>query len=412
MRKSLALCLLACSTLAAQQATELAGKPFAVTKTWTIGGEGNWDALTVDPKAGQIFIARGSFVQVVEIETGTLVGTIGGLGDAHAIALDEMGAFGYIGDAKAGSVVVFDRRTLKVTARIPLTTSPRLLAFDAQEHLLYAVPFALPATRILHKVTSRDANGIWRADIVADPTPDWNAIRNAATPVTVIDTEKQVVIGQMLFSGPINEAKTDERGQLYLSVVARNSVLRVDSHAMATMLRDQGGSEFNFLDWRDAESSKVAQANWEGPDHPDIFLLGSACTEPKGLAVDAQHLRLFAACSNNKLTVWNMGSGDLVATLSLNSRPDALAYDASRGLLYAASGSGTLTVVRQHVTDSYSVIQELPTQAQARTLALNSVNGEVYLVTNRTGLDLTRTGLGKLQSTPIPGSFEVLVVGN
>jgi len=412
MRMFLSLCLLACSTLAAQQTSELAGKPFYVTKTWPVACDCTWDTLTVDPPAGQLFIARGQLVQVVDTETGALVGKIGGLSDAHVIALDEMGESGYIGDAKAGSVVVFDRRTLRVTARIQLTSSPRLLAYDAQEHLLYAVPFATPATRILHKVVRRDANGILRADIVADPTPDWNATRNAVTPIAVIDTEKQTVIGHLLFSGAINEALTDERGQLYLSVVARNRVLRVDSHAMATMLRDKGGSETSLVDWSDIGSSEIARANWEGPDHPDIFSLGAACTEPKGLAVDAQHQRLFAACSNNKLTVWNMGGGDLVASLSLNNRPDALAYDAGRGLLYAASGSGTLTVVRQHITDSFSVIQELPTQEQARTLAVNPVNGEVYLVTNRMGVDLTKTGIGNLQTAPIPGSFEVLVVGN
>ena len=63
MSRSLALCLLACSALAAaaQQTptpTELGGKPFFVTKTWTIGGEGNWDNLTVDARTGQLFIVN------------------------------------------------------------------------------------------------------------------------------------------------------------------------------------------------------------------------------------------------------------------------------------------------------------------------------------------------------------------
>jgi hypothetical protein len=72
---------------------------------------------------------------------------------------------------------------------------------------------------------------------------------------------------------------------------------------------------------------------------------------------------------------------------------------------------GSLTVIRQHVTDTYSVIQNLPTQQRARTLAVNPSSGEVYLVTDLRGVDLARTGgIGALKLVPAPGSFQVLVV--
>jgi len=74
---------------------------------------------------------------------------------------------------------------------------------------------------------------------------------------------------------------------------------------------------------------------------------------------------------------------------------------------------GSLTIIRQHLTDSYAVIQELPTQARARTLAVNPDSGEVYLVTNITGFDLNHPGgVGDLKPAPVQGSFQVLVVGN
>ncbi len=53
---------------------------------------------------------------------------------------------------------------------------------------------------------------------------------------------------------------------------------------------------------------------------------------------------------------------------------------------------GSLTIIRRNLTDSYAVIQELPTQARARTLAVNPATGEVYLVTNVLGFDLTHKG--------------------
>jgi hypothetical protein len=57
MKRLLALCLLGCATLAAQQipaATELPGSPFFIKQTWVVGGVGNWDYLTMDPAAGSI----------------------------------------------------------------------------------------------------------------------------------------------------------------------------------------------------------------------------------------------------------------------------------------------------------------------------------------------------------------------
>ena len=54
------------------QATELTDKPFFIKKTWTIGGEGNWDYMTMDPVALQLYIAHGSAVQVVDVNEGKL----------------------------------------------------------------------------------------------------------------------------------------------------------------------------------------------------------------------------------------------------------------------------------------------------------------------------------------------------
>jgi DNA-binding beta-propeller fold protein YncE len=118
-------------------------------------------------------------------------------------------------------------------------------------------------------------------------------------------------------------------------------------------------------------------------------------------------------CGNDKLTVWNPAHGDLVASLPVRFGTASVVFDPDRSLLFAASSNGILTIVRQYVTDTYTVIQNLPTRWQARTLTLNPTTGEVYLVTNELGVDLTKPGgIGKLQTVPVPGSFQVLVIGN
>ena len=94
MRRVLPFCLLACLPLAAQvapipAATELPGSPFFIKKTWFIGGTGGWDYLTMDPAAQRLYIAHGHSVQVVDVDSGSLVGEISGFREAHAIALED-----------------------------------------------------------------------------------------------------------------------------------------------------------------------------------------------------------------------------------------------------------------------------------------------------------------------------------
>ena len=116
------------------------------------------------------------------------------------------------------------------------------------------------------------------------------------------------------------------------------------------------------------------------------------------------------------MQVLNTDTGQAVANLTIGPGVDVMAYDAGRGLLFTANGGGygSVSVIRQHVTDTYSVIQNLPTMEQARTLAVDASTGNVYLVTTLYGakLDTPRNGIGKLKMNPVEGSFQVLVVGN
>ena len=420
MRRSLALWLLACSAIAAaaQQTptpTELGGKPFFVTKTWTIGGEGNWDNLTVDARAGQLFIAHGPVVQVVDVETAALVGKIGGLGNARSIALDDTGEFGFIADDRTGAVVVFDRRTLGVSARIPTGSNPQVLVFDPVDKLLFAISASASLSRPTRMVRSRDADGKPNIVFLPDPSHARADEQKYASRVAVIDTQTMTVLGEMLFSGRLAAAQCDALGRLYTAVVDRNYVLRIDSQDAAKQLRSQAHDGSSILDWSDIATGIKGYPVffWTAPNHPDIHYLDPACGELKTLALENAHDRLFAACGNGKVVVLNADNGSQIAALSITGSADALAFDADRNLLYAANGNGMLSIVREHVTDSYSVIQELPTRQQARTLAVNPVNGEVYLVTNLQGVDVSKPGgIGTLKAVPVPGSFQVLVVGN
>jgi len=401
MRKVLALGLLVCAVAVAQipQATDLPGNVFTIKKTWIIGGEGKWDFLTMDPGGSQLFIAHGAEVQVVDVETGQKAGTIKGLREAHAVAFDESGQWGYVTDGPAGAVVVFDRRTLRVTATIATAANPRALVYDAGTQLLFALSYKPPQEPGKPRVKPSLTTLHLSAKPIVAPEPPIDP--KATTALTVINAQSQKSLGQILLPGEIDSVVSDGQGQIYFSAPGRRQIFRLDASASAGLLRAQPEATAARLDWSQ-EWSRLGFGS-----------LPADCNQPRSLALDSHDMRLFVACESNKLAVLETGQGALVATLPLTSGKVALAYDGNHGLLYAADGNGILTIVRQHVTDSYDLVQQLTTRGQARSMAVNPVSGEVYLVTQVMGVDLKKPGgIGSLEEIPVSGSFQVLVVGN
>jgi len=135
------------------------------------------------------------------------------------------------------------------------------------------------------------------------------------------------------------------------------------------------------------------------------------CNSPSGLAIDRKHHRLFSVCDGNVMVVTNSETGAQVAQVPIGRGPDAAAYDEKRGLVFSSNGEGTLTVIRQDSPDHYSVLENLKTQAGARTMALDAATGRVYLVTAEFGPPPAATAeQPRPRPTVVPDSFTVLVV--
>jgi YVTN family beta-propeller protein len=415
------------ATAQTPQATETPGSVFSIRHKWTIGGDGNWDYLTLDPSALRLYIAHGPTVQVVDVKEGTVIGQVTGLRDAHEIALDDQGQYGYVSDGPSDAVIVFDRSSFEVVAKVPTGKNPRSLVFDPATHLLFVV---CPSTTIPDsKNPRRNAAG--------QPIPQSEP--SAASTVTVIDGDSHKRLADLLFPGHLGFAQANGKGNIFINVTDRNQIAHFNATGIETRLRRLAednpsepatqnpppnparaqpaptqtrnpGDPTYIIDWTD--SAKTTQLI---PRPLHTFNLGQACPSPRGLSIDSANDRLFVACDNMTMVVINASSGEVVATLPIGAGTDAIGYDPNHGLIYAANGGGvgSLTIIRQHLSDSYAVVQELPTQARARTLAVNPDSGEVYLVTNITGFDLNhKGGVGDLKPTALQGSFQVLVVGN
>jgi DNA-binding beta-propeller fold protein YncE len=137
------------------------------------------------------------------------------------------------------------------------------------------------------------------------------------------------------------------------------------------------------------------------------------CEEPSGLAMDTTHRRLFAGCGNEMMAVIDADSGKVIATPPIGEGVDANAFDPGTGYAFASNGeSATLTVVHEDAPDKFSVVEDVRTQAHARTMALDPKTHEVFLVTAEFGPAPEPT---KDNAHPRPAmvkdSFVVLVFG-
>jgi hypothetical protein len=421
MRSFLLIPLLACAALRAQTvplATDLPSHPFFIKSTWYIGGAGTWDYLTLDARAGRLYIAHGTTVQVVDVDTGALVGSIDGFYEARQVVLDDTGQLGYVSDGGQGKVFVFDRQTLKKVAEIKTGANPRSMVFDGTTKLLFVVRANPPAEG------ANEEPGRKRPATREGPPAEVQT----QSKVTVIDTATGKAIGEISLPGLLGFAVGDASDYVYIGVTDRNLIDRFDAQAVAGLMRPQaenaagadevagpGSTAKAETPWIALDWTRSAHADNPAEGHLSTINLNPECEDPTSLAMDNAHMRLFAACNNRKLIVVNALDGNKVTTLPIGPGTNAVGYDAEHALIFTANGGaeGSLTIIRQDVTDSYAVVQTLPTRQRAGELAVDPGSGAVYAVTDYLGVNLDQPGgIGTLVQTPVKGSFQVLEIAN
>lgn len=457
MRSWFVLGLLSSAMLVAQEAPvpaadELSGHPFAIKNKWIIGGTGNWDNLTLDPVAHQLFVAHEKSVQVVDTETGAVTGEIGPTVVAHAIALGDSGEFGFISDGPLDLVHVFDRRSLEVVEDIAAGPNPRALVFEPQTRLLFVVgalvprggpndlqfhdnPLYNPASPEMNYWGATDWGGTDRRNRgqrpMAPPNPRYRgyASPTGRSQITIIDPDKHAEIAEILVAGMLGAAETDLRGGVYVALNDADQILRLDAPAILSaaheheqdvpraphagelaVLGKDGLLHMDWTDWNLVRGKRMGE-------YASLFDLPHECHEPRAMAADGSSRRLFVACNSMKMSVLDSANGAAIASLTIGPEVDGIAFDHGRGLIFTANGGGygSVTIIRQHLTDSYAVIQNLPTLQHARTLAIDPSSGEIYLVTTLYGTKLDgppANGIGTLKLAAVDGSFQVLVIGN
>ena len=127
MKKLIILVVLAFVAISAVSQT--ANTHYQQTAKWTIGGDGFWDYLHFDPVGHRLFIAHNDKVIVVDANTGKQTGEIPTEG-AHGTALVQDKELGFCTNGRAGTVTVFDLKTLAKKTDIKVGENPDAIIYD------------------------------------------------------------------------------------------------------------------------------------------------------------------------------------------------------------------------------------------------------------------------------------------
>ena len=190
----------------------------------------------------------------------------------------------------------------------------------------------------------------------------------------VIDTGTDTAVATVALHGKPEYAAVDGHGKLYVNIADKREIQRIDTR-----------------------TAKV-DATWPIP----------ACESPHGLSIDVQSNRLFASCVNSKLLVVDARSGQVASELPIGFGSDATAVDTSRHRAFSSNWDGTLSVIDISGTGRAVSLAEVSTQPLARTMAVDSASGRVYLVAgDRIEVDAAATNPKKRYGLR-PGSLRLL----
>jgi YVTN family beta-propeller protein len=305
---------------------------------------------------------------------------LGGDGGWDYLAVDPQSGLLYI--TRGNHVIVVNTTSGKLVADITGLKGTHGVAFDTDGKTGYISDGSSNTVAVFDRASSKITQTIPAGTnpdgILFEPTTRtvW-AFNGRSKNATVIDAATKQVIATVPLPGKPEFPVADGKGSVFVNIEDKNEIAHLDA------------------------KSHTLLADWP-----------IGCESPSGHAIDIANNRLFAVCDGKKMAVVDAGTGKVVASPAIGEGPDAAAFDPESHNAFSSNGEGTLTVIHQDSPDAYSVLQDLPTQRSARTMALDPKTGKIYLVAAEFGPRPAATPENPRPRPPVvPGSFVVIVVG-
>lgn len=165
---------------------------------------------------------------------------------------------------------------------------------------------------------------------------------------TVIDAKTGKAVGHIQLGGGPEFPVADGRGHVYANIESTNEIIEIDSQTLKITNR-----------WPVAPGQN-----------------------PSGLAIDPEHHILFSGCRNKLMVIMDADSGKVLASEPIGEGVDATRFDAGTGYAFASNGgTGDLTIIHEDSPTTFHVVESVKTEMGARTMALDPMTHEVFLVT-------------------------------
>jgi len=111
---------------------------YSVTKKIPIPGSGSWDYLTVEAVARRLYVSHGTQVEVIDIDSLSVVGNIPKTPGVHGIAIAPAQGKGFVSAGQSNTVTVFDLKTLKTITEVSAGQKPDAIIYDPATFRVFA----------------------------------------------------------------------------------------------------------------------------------------------------------------------------------------------------------------------------------------------------------------------------------
>ncbi len=180
----------------------------------SIGGEGGWDYLTVDPASHRLYVSHATKIVVIDTQTNKVVGEIADTPGVHGIAIAASSGRGFSSNGKENKVSVVDLTTFKTLSKVETGANPDAILYEATHQEVYA----------------------------------FNGRGQSAS---VISAKSGVVVATIPLSGKPEFAQEDATaGRIYVNIEDKNEVSAIDikTHAVVNHWALAPGEEPTGMD--------------------------------------------------------------------------------------------------------------------------------------------------------------------
>src|SRR5580704_15205812 len=175
-----------------------ASEGFKVVNKIHIGGTGGWDYVAVDPGANRVYASHATLVEVVDTNTGKVVGQITQLHGVHGVAVAPEFGKGFITNGQSNSVTIFDIKTLAKVGEPQTGQNPDSVCFE-------------PKTKHIFTFNGRSNDS------------------------TAIDPKTNEVIKTFPVGGKPEECAADGTGKLYVNLESSSEIIEIDAAKPAVL---------------------------------------------------------------------------------------------------------------------------------------------------------------------------------